>query len=131
MASEKRKIGDFGESIAAKFLMKQGFVVVERNYLRPWGEIDLIVRKGSEYHFVEVKSSIVSNYSRNTSVTHETLRPEENIHEKKLLRMNKAVVTYCLEKGINEENVCIDAVIVKISPDFKKVKVILMDNIVL
>lgn len=54
--TEKRKTGDLGEDIAERFLMKQGFVVVERNYLRKWGEIDIIVQKGGMIYFVEVKT---------------------------------------------------------------------------
>ena len=46
MKSKNRQIGDFGENIALKFLMKRGFALVEKNYLRPWGEIDLILKKG-------------------------------------------------------------------------------------
>jgi putative endonuclease len=130
MKTEKRKLGDFGESIAAKFLMKRGFVVVERNYNRPWGEIDLIVRKGGEFHFVEVKSAIKHGNSENY-VNHETLRPEDNIHERKLQRMQKAIQTYCMEHDIAEEKIFIDAVVVNISEDYKKAKVILLPNIVL
>ena len=129
MKSKNRQIGDFGENIALKFLMKRGFALVEKNYLRPWGEIDLILKKGSEYHFVEVKTSI--SYETINDVNHETIRPEENIHFKKLERMNKTIQTYCMDNDIEEENIYIDAVIVYISGDHKKVKVILLDNIVL
>ena len=128
--TEKRKLGDFGESIALKFLMKRGFTLVEKNYLRPWGEIDLIVKKVNEYHFVEVKSS-VSYETGSGDVNHETLRPEENIHPHKLERMNKAIQTYSVEHHLDEENIFIDGVIVHISPDYKKAKVVFLENLVL
>lgn len=129
MKTKKREIGDFGENIALKFLIKRGFILVERNYLRPWGEIDLIVTKGSEYHFVEVKTSVT--YETEGNVNHETLRPEENIHPKKIERMNRTVQTYCMDNNIEDENIFIDAVIVYVSKDFARAKVILLDNIVL
>jgi Holliday junction resolvase-like predicted endonuclease len=69
--TEKRKTGDLGEDIASMFLMKQGFIVVERNYLRKWGEIDIVAKKDRTLHFVEVKT--VSCGTRN-AVTHETLQ---------------------------------------------------------
>lgn len=130
MKTERRKLGDFGEAIALKFLMKRGFSFVEKNYLRPWGEIDLIVSKGKEYHFVEVKSSVIHE-TGDLNGNHETLRPEENIHPHKLQRMNKAVQTYSLEKSLSNENVFVDAVIVRISSDYKRAKVSFLENIVL
>ncbi|MBI2121043.1 MAG: YraN family protein [Parcubacteria group bacterium] len=54
--TEKRKIGDLGEDVATMFLMKQGFKVLERNYLRKWGEIDIIAKKDQKLYFVEVKT---------------------------------------------------------------------------
>jgi putative endonuclease len=129
MVTKKRNFGDFGETIALKFLMKHGFTIVERNYLRPWGEIDLIAKRVDGYHFIEVKSSKVSFES--VVVTHETVRPEDNIHLAKLRRVQKAVMTFCMENSIDEDAVSIDAVIVRISPDYKKAKVLFMDNIVL
>ncbi len=58
--TEKRKTGDLGEDIAAMFLMKHGFTVLERNYLRKWGEIDIIAKKASKLYFVEVKTVTIS-----------------------------------------------------------------------
>lgn len=65
----KRRTGDLGEDITAMFLVKHGFSIVERNYLRKWGEIDIIAQKGEILHFVEVKT--VSCGTRG-SVPHET-----------------------------------------------------------
>lgn len=130
MKTDKRKLGDFGESIALKFLMKRGFSLVERNYLRPWGEIDLIVKRGDEYHFVEVKSTVTYE-TGSKMVNHETMRPEENIHPHKLERMNKAIQTYSVENRILDSQACIDAVIVRISSDHKTAKVTFFENIVL
>lgn len=130
MKTEKRRFGDFGESVALKFLMKRGFALVERNYLRPWGEIDLIVKRGDEFHFVEVKSTVTYE-TGDHSVNHETMRPEDNIHPHKLERMHKAIQTYSVENRILDSQACIDAVIVRISSDRKRAKVTFLENIVL
>ncbi len=127
MKTEKRKFGDFGENIAKKFLMKHSFEFLEANYLRPWGEIDLIVKKGKVTHFIEVKSSV--SYETSKNVTYETIRPEENIHPKKLERMYRAIETYCLEHGLDEENIQVDAVIVMISEDSRRAKVTYIENV--
>jgi len=90
--TEKRKIGDLGENIACRFLMKHGFGIVERNYSKKWGEIDIIARKGQKLHFIEVKS--VSHLP----VSYETdnYRPEDNIHPWKLQRLSRVIQTYLL-----------------------------------
>lgn len=38
------KIGNLGENIACNFLEKKGFKIIERNYRKKWGEIDIIAQ---------------------------------------------------------------------------------------
>ena len=52
---ENHQKGSRGENAAAKFLEQKGYRIVERNYTRPGGEIDLIARKGELVVFAEVK----------------------------------------------------------------------------
>ena len=51
----KRQIGDTGEGVACKYLEQRGYAVVERNYLKPWGEIDIVAQKANKLYFIEVK----------------------------------------------------------------------------
>jgi putative endonuclease len=90
--TEKRKVGDAGEEIACMFLMKHGFKIVERNYLRKWGEIDIITLKGQKLHFVEVKTVSHLPLSRETG----WYRPEDNLHPWKLKRLSRVIQTYLL-----------------------------------
>ena len=75
--SETQKIGEIGEEIACKYLINKGFTVIERNFTRKAGEIDIVAKKGNEIHFFEVKS--VSRETPTNTVSHETFRPEENM----------------------------------------------------
>ncbi|MCG2694717.1 YraN family protein, partial [Candidatus Parcubacteria bacterium] len=54
--TQKQIIGNLGEGIACNYLKNEGFNIIERNYWKPWGEIDIIAQKGAILHFVEVKS---------------------------------------------------------------------------
>jgi hypothetical protein len=54
--TEKRKVGDIGESVACNYLLKENYKIIGRNYLKKFGEIDIIAEKGGIYHFVEVKT---------------------------------------------------------------------------
>ena len=38
---DTKAIGSLGEAIAAKYLEDQNHIVIQRNYWKKWGEIDL------------------------------------------------------------------------------------------
>ncbi|MBI2087097.1 MAG: YraN family protein [Candidatus Zambryskibacteria bacterium] len=117
--TEKRKLGDIGENIACDFLENRGFKIVERNYLRKWGEIDIVARKANVIRFIEVKS-----------VTQETYRAEENMHPRKLKRLGKTIQTYLLHKKLD----CdwqLDLIMVKMDMNTRKARVEMIENIVI
>jgi len=78
----KKKIGNLGEDIACRFLVKHGYSVLERNYWKKWGEIDIIAKKSKRLYFIEVKSVSCENIADVSRET-DTYRPEENVHPKK------------------------------------------------
>jgi putative endonuclease len=125
--SKKHKLGDIGEDIVAKKLTRDGYRIVERNYWRPWGEIDLIGEKGNTLHFIEVKSvSCEAPFGRGG------IRPEENMHEGKIRRLHRAIQTYLLEKKVpKSKSWQLDLACVFIDVANKKAKIELMENIVL
>jgi len=48
-------IGRQAEAVAADYLRRQGFRIVERNWRTRWCEIDIIAAKDKSVYFVEVK----------------------------------------------------------------------------
>ena len=52
----RREIGNLGEEMAARYLLTQGYQIMETNFRCRSGEIDIIARKFNCYHFVEVKT---------------------------------------------------------------------------
>lgn len=50
-----RKIGATGEEIAARYLKKHGYKILDRNFSSAHGEIDIVAREGNFVVFVEVK----------------------------------------------------------------------------
>ena len=93
--TEKRKIGDLGENIACRFLMKRGFEIVEQNYSKKWGEIDIIARKEGKLHFIEVKS-VTRDSLKYVSPETDGYRAEDNLHPWKLKRLSRVIQTYLL-----------------------------------
>lgn len=59
-----KKIGNAGEKIATRILVKKGYKIIEKNFLCRQGEIDIIAKKGNEYIFVEVKTRRNTRYGK-------------------------------------------------------------------
>ena len=49
-------VGTKGEEMVARFLQKQGFVIIKRNYQCRFGEIDIVASNSDYIIFVEVKT---------------------------------------------------------------------------
>ena len=62
--SDTKRFGQWGEEIAAKYLIDRGYNILHRNYRNAIGEIDIIAKKDGVLVFVEVKTrdSIHANY---------------------------------------------------------------------
>ncbi len=65
----KNKIGIAGEQLVADYLQQKGFTILERNYYKRFGEIDIIAKKDSVLAFVEVKTRRQSNFPLSQVVT--------------------------------------------------------------
>ena len=129
--SEKQKIGEIGENIACKFLMKHNFSILDRNYTKKWGEIDIVAEKENKLYFIEVKS-----VSRETldSVTYETneYRPEDNMHPWKLKRLSRTIQTYLLSKKVPDDKEWqVDLLVVYLDLKTHKAKIKVVKDIIL
>lgn len=137
--SETQKIGKIGENIAERFLVKHNFLILDNNYTKKWGEIDIIAEKGNKFYFVEVKS-----VSRDLSVqlagtlenvTRETLdqyKPEDNMHPWKMKRMARTIQTYLLSNKIPDEKEWqVDLFVVFLDLKNKKAKIKRIEDIIL
>lgn len=122
--TEKQKIGNIGENIAEMFLVKHGYCIVERNYRKKVGEIDVICKKDGKLYFVEVKSVSRKNIS---CETRDDYRPEDNLHPQKILRMGRAIEIY-LEEHKVEQDWEILGVMVLLDKVNKKAKVTLLED---
>lgn len=119
-----------GEDIACKYLERIGFRVLERNYLRKWGEIDIVAENGSILSFVEVKT--VSREPGDGNGSRGTFRPEDNVHPAKLRRLHRAIQTYILDRKMDPSRPWrLDVACVYVDIPRRKAKVDLLENIVL
>lgn len=129
--SQTQKIGEVGENVAVKFLMKHGFSIVERNYTKKWGEIDIISEKDNKLHFIEVKSVSRSNLDNVNRETLDQYHPEDNMHPWKLKRMARTIQTYLLSKKLDEKEWQVDLLVVFLSLKDKQAKIKVVKDIIL
>ncbi len=87
----KSNTGVLGEDIALKWLISKGFFLVTQNFKTYHGEIDAVVRKGSETYFVEVKSIDISRG------TFGDIDPRDNFTRIKSEKMGKVIEYYLMK----------------------------------
>lgn len=123
----KQHIGEIGEDIAVKHLVKHFFEILDRNYRKKWGEIDIVAKKDNILHFIEVKTVNVSPETKNGSY-----QPEENVHVWKRQRLARAIKTYLLEKKVSDETEWqVDIMAIFLDFKIRKAKIRLTENIIL
>jgi putative endonuclease len=137
--SEKQKIGEIGENVACKFLVKHGFTILERNYTKKWGEIDIVAQRqengGLKLYFIEVKAVTrdLSDVSRITSKDSlDQYRPEDNMHPWKLKRLSRTIQTYLVSKHVSDSTEWqFDLLVVFLDMNNKKARVKRVEDVIL
>ena len=87
----KRQVGTEKENLAAEYLKKKGYFIIEKNYRVRQGEIDLIAWDKSVLCFVEVKSRT------NTQMG----LPREYVTAGKQARIRKTALFYLCDNGLD------------------------------
>ncbi len=95
-----KKTGKQGEDLAAEFLIKKDYEILERNYMCAVGEVDIIARKGNELIFIEVKTRRQETYGA----------PRDSVNEIKTKHMYSVAELYVQEKEISDMYISFDVV---------------------
>jgi putative endonuclease len=126
------ELGRLGEEIACNFLEKRRFEIIDRNYRKKWGELDVVTKKDGVIHFVEVKSVSCEMTGNVTRETRDSYRPEDNVHPQKVKRLKRAIQTYIAEKGVSPETSWFfNVIVVRIDVSSKKALVRILKDIIL
>jgi putative endonuclease len=124
-------IGRIGEAVAEGYLKRRGYLIVARNYRKPWGELDIVAKKRGVLHFVEVKSGSwkMAEWPKEGAVAY---RPEDHMHPEKCARMARAVQTYLTDCGLDVgAEWTADLVVVLLNTETRKARVRMYENILL
>ena len=86
--TSKSETGRIGEDLACQYLIGKGYRILERNYWKPWGEIDIVaVAKTNTLVFVEVKT--LKGNSSTDILTQAGLLPEDHLTSSKLQKLQR------------------------------------------
>lgn len=93
MTGSRKRLGAWGEKVAADHLKASGYELVDRNWRCRQGEIDLVVRKGQELVFVEVK----------TRRGQQAGMPEEGLTQRKSQKLVNLAKLYLAEHDLTAD----------------------------
>jgi len=100
----KNALGRLAEQVTKKHLLKKGLEFVVSNYRKPFGEIDLIMKRSGRIYFFEVKSvsrEMSHRLARGVGRS-DTYRPEDNAHPHKLRKLSRVIKVWLSENDLDE-----------------------------
>jgi putative endonuclease len=105
-AGARQALGRYGERLAARHLVEQGMVLLDRNWRCDVGEIDLVLRDGRVLVVCEVKTRTSTAFGH----------PLEAVTEAKADRLRDLSVRWVAEHVVRPDGVRIDLVGVLMQP---------------
>lgn len=124
MPTKKRKLGDIGEKIACDFLKKRKYSIIETNYQKRIGEIDIIAKSENSLHFIEVKT-------RTDFAGQKYGLPQDAVTIHKQKRLIKTALFYLLENKYSDDTFWqIDVIAITIDRNKKTAKINFIKNAV-
>ena len=111
--NHNQKIGKFGEEVAAEYLKKKGYKIMDLNYRYSNQEIDIIAKIKEKIVFFEVKTRTSAKMGR----------AEDNINRKKINNVKIALKAYLSHKGLNPEYAQIDFLAIDLDKNNNSAKI--------
>ena len=111
---EKTVTGKKGEDLATEFLRNRHCHILQRNYRKRFGEIDIVVQDGQDLVFVEVKTRRSQTFGT----------PFEAVTPRKQHQISKAALAYLTEYDCHEASVRFDVIAVHLSESSPRVELI-------
>ena len=91
--AEHNELGKLGEEMAVQFLQKNGYDILETNWVFQKAEIDIIAQKGTVLAIIEVKTRSTVDFGL----------PQDFVKPKKIQLLVKAVNEYVISNDLEVE----------------------------
>ncbi|MEK7635845.1 MAG: YraN family protein [Patescibacteria group bacterium] len=91
--TNKQDLGQLGENIACRYLVEKRYKIVERNFRKQWGEIDIIAKAPDKtLVFVEVKT--IRQYNNDFVNNDNVISAEDQLTKAKLQKLQRTASLY-------------------------------------
>ncbi len=114
MPNKRQQYGKDSESIATRYLKKNGYKILEQNYRNKLGEIDIIAKDKKTLVFVEVKARRSSGYGS----------PKWAVTLKKQRKISMVALYYLKATKQNKVKARFDVVAISSSQDNPRIELI-------
>jgi putative endonuclease len=98
--NDRGVLGNDGESVAADYLERHGYEIVDRNYRCKAGEIDIVARHRDTIVFCEVKTRRTDRWGE----------PSEAVHHRKQARLRRLAAAWLATHRVSSTCVRFDVV---------------------
>ena len=120
MAIDKQEIGRLGETAACEYLLKNGLMIIARNFRTPHGEIDIIARDKDAVIFLEVKTRSSDQFGN----------PEDAVDVTKASHMIDSAEYYLQTTGQEDVDWQLDVIAIELNHKLGKAGIIRYENAV-
>jgi putative endonuclease len=111
---QKKELGRKGEELALRFLRKQGYRIIERNYVCKMGEMDIIAKEKDTLVFIEVKTRTSTTFGP----------PQLAVNPTKQMQLSKVALNFLKEKGLGDAKARFDVVAILLGPKGEEIELI-------
>ena len=114
MLNRQQQFGKKSERLAAEYLRRKGYRIIETNYRSPMGEIDIIAKEKGTLVFVEVKARRSSRFGS----------PKGAVTPAKQRKISMAALDYLKRFGQDDTRARFDVVAIDIKADKTDIEVV-------
>lgn len=103
----KKRLGKIGEDLACDYLLNHQYKILERNFQKRYGELDIVALKDNTLVFVEVKTRIGRVFGL----------PEESVTPRKLAEIKQTAAYYTMLHPELPSGMQIDVIAIELNVD--------------
>ncbi len=111
---QKKELGKKGEEIALRFLKKNGYRILQKNYVCKMGEVDIIAREKDTFAFIEVKTRRSTTFGP----------PQLAVDQRKQGQLSRVALYFLKEKRLEEVKARFDVVAILLGPKGEEIELI-------
>jgi putative endonuclease len=114
MPTEKKELGKKGEQLALRYLKKNGYRLIQTNYVCKLGEMDIIAQEKDTLAFIEVKTRTSTTFGP----------PQLAVNPAKQVQLSKVALNFLKEKKLEDIKARFDVVAILLGPKGEEIELI-------